>query len=54
MPEPHDASHIVVDHDVARDPASTLALVVAWGVVAIPAAWGIYHVVVDALKLFRG
>ncbi|MBX6331047.1 MAG: hypothetical protein IRY91_04280 [Gemmatimonadaceae bacterium] len=49
MPEPHDASHIVVEHDVARDPASVLA----WAVVAIPAAWGIYHVVVDALKLFR-
>jgi hypothetical protein len=37
----------------ARDPLSGLKVAIAWLVVGIPAAWGIYHVIVDALKLFR-
>jgi len=30
-----------------------LKLAVSWLWVGIPAVWGVYHVVVDALKLFR-
>lgn len=35
------------------DTAEVARLVIAWLWVGIPAVWGIYHVVVDATKLFR-
>jgi hypothetical protein len=34
-------------------PAALVKLVLSWLVVGVPAAWGIYHVIVDAMKLFR-
>lgn len=48
-----DPGHPAADAPLARDAGETARLVVAWLWVGIPAAWGIYHVVVDALKLFR-
>jgi hypothetical protein len=36
----------------APDPSMTGKLVVAWAVVGIPLAWGVWHVVLNALKLF--
>ena len=32
---------------------TTLHLVLAWGFVGIPLAWGIYKTLVSALKLFQ-
>ena len=32
---------------------TTLLLVLAWGFVGIPLAWGIYKTLVSALKLFQ-
>jgi hypothetical protein len=33
--------------------ATTLHLVLAWGFVGIPLAWGIYNTLVSAMKLFQ-
>jgi hypothetical protein len=53
MPDPGRVPEPIVRHDVATDPLSTLKLVLSWLVVGIPGAWGVYHVVVSALELFR-
>jgi hypothetical protein len=34
-------------------PGTRLALVASWLVVGVPAAWGVYQVVIRALALFR-
>jgi hypothetical protein len=33
--------------------SSPLQIALRWLVVSIPAAWGIYHTMLNALKLFR-
>jgi hypothetical protein len=37
----------------APDPMLGVKLVVAWGIVGIPLAWGVWKVVLNALKLFK-
>jgi hypothetical protein len=37
----------------AQDPMMALKLVVAWAIVGIPLAWGVWKVVLNALKLFK-
>jgi hypothetical protein len=37
----------------AQSGGETLKLWLSWCWVGIPGLWGVYHVVVDALKLFR-
>jgi hypothetical protein len=37
----------------AQDPMLTLKLVVAWAIVGVPLAWGVWKVVLNALKLFK-
>ena len=32
---------------------TTLHLVLAWGLVGIPLAWGVYNTLVSAMKLFQ-
>ena len=35
------------------DSGETLKLIVSWLWVAVPAGWGVYHVIVEAVKIFR-
>jgi len=35
------------------DPLNPVKLLVAWSIVGIPLAWGVWHVVLNALKLFK-
>ena len=37
----------------SRSTTDTLAVIVAWLVVGIPAAWGVSQVVIKSLALFR-
>lgn len=37
----------------AQDPMLALKLAVAWAIVGIPLAWGVWKVVLNALKLFK-
>jgi uncharacterized membrane protein len=37
----------------AHDPMLALKLVVAWAIVGVPLAWGVWKVVLSALKLFK-
>lgn len=37
----------------APNPTSTLKLVLAWGFVGIPLAWGVIQTCINASKLFR-
>jgi uncharacterized membrane protein len=37
----------------AADPMLALKLVVAWAIVGVPLAWGVWKVVLSALKLFK-
>jgi hypothetical protein len=37
----------------AQDPMIGVKLVVAWAIVGIPLAWGVWKVVLNALKLFK-
>jgi hypothetical protein len=37
----------------AQDPMLALKLVVAWAIVGIPLTWGVWKVVLNALKLFK-
>jgi uncharacterized membrane protein len=37
----------------AADSSMTVKLLVAWAVVGIPLAWGVWHVVLNAMKLFK-
>jgi hypothetical protein len=37
----------------ARDPMLGIKLVFAWAIVGIPLAWGVWKVVLNALKLFK-
>ena len=37
----------------AQDPMLALKLVVAWAIVGVPLAWGVWKVVLSALKLFK-
>ena len=39
--------------DHPRKPTSTLVLILAWVVVAIPLGWGVYQSLVKSLPLFR-
>ena len=39
--------------DDARAGGERFKLWLSWAWVGIPGLWGVYHVVVDALKLFR-
>jgi hypothetical protein len=52
MPDAHTPAPDVYPSDTGHS-VETLKLVVSWLWVGVPAAWGVYHVVVDALKLFR-
>ncbi len=36
-----------------KDPMIGLKLVAAWAIVGIPLAWGVWKVVLNALKLFK-
>lgn len=46
-------THGVLDYQrPAPDARERGVLIFSWLWVGIPAVWGIYHVVVDALKLF--
>ena len=36
-----------------RDGTTTLHLILAWGFVGIPLAWGVTQTVLNALKLFQ-
>jgi uncharacterized membrane protein len=35
------------------DPLNSVKLLVAWAIVGIPLAWGVWKVVLSALKLFK-
>jgi hypothetical protein len=50
-----DARHVTPEahSGSAGDTLEGIKLAVSWLWVGIPAVWGVYHVVVDALKLFR-
>jgi uncharacterized membrane protein len=37
----------------AQDSMVALKLVVAWAIVGVPLAWGVWKVVLNALKLFK-
>jgi hypothetical protein len=37
----------------AQDPLIGIKLAVAWAIVGIPLAWGVWKVVLSALKLFQ-
>ena len=37
----------------AKDDSMTLKLVLAWGFVGIPLAWGVIQTVINAMKLFQ-
>ncbi len=37
----------------AQDGSNTVKLVLAWGFVGIPLAWGVIETVLNALKLFQ-
>ncbi len=37
----------------AQDQMVGLKLVVAWAIVGVPLAWGVWKVVLNALKLFK-
>jgi hypothetical protein len=37
----------------AQDPLIGIKLVMAWAIVGIPLAWGVWKVVLNALKLFK-
>jgi len=36
-----------------QDPSMTLKLVLAWGFVGIPLAWGVAQTLINAMKLFQ-
>jgi len=36
-----------------RDQSTTLKLVLAWGFVGIPLAWGVTQTIANAMKLFQ-
>lgn len=39
--------------DRTQDSAMTLKLVLAWGFVGIPLAWGVTQTLINAMKLFQ-
>ncbi|HTT49276.1 MAG TPA: hypothetical protein VMG39_14900 [Pseudolabrys sp.] len=39
--------------DQAQDNSMTLKLVLAWGFVGIPLAWGVIQTLINAMKLFQ-
>jgi hypothetical protein len=48
-PEPEENPSMVTD----ENKTSPMLIVAAWFVVSIPAAWGIYYTLLNALKLFQ-
>ena len=50
MPDPRET---VNPGDAPADPQATVKLLVAWLVVGLPAAWGIWQVFVKSLALFK-
>jgi hypothetical protein len=43
-----------MDHTMNEvKPSSPATIALAWLIVCIPAAWGVYNTVLNALKLFR-
>jgi hypothetical protein len=39
--------------DTTAKPSTTLAIAIAWLVVIVPAAWGIYNTALKAANLFK-
>ena len=39
--------------DAKQDRSTTLKLVLAWGFVGIPLAWGVMQTIANAMKLFQ-
>lgn len=52
MTEPRDTVR-PSDAEIEADETNVVKLVVAWLWVGIPAVWGIWHVFLTSLKLFR-
>jgi hypothetical protein len=47
------SNHPSAGGDAAADPLGPIKLLIAWAVVGIPAAWGVWQVVLKSLALFR-
>jgi hypothetical protein len=48
-----NAPDVVPPGDTARDPLTAVKLALAWSIVGIPLAWGVWQVFQKSLALFR-